>query len=345
MSPFGESSHAGVSGGAGRRFRARLWHAPYLLLTLTALFWSGNFVVGRAVHETVPPIALAFWRWTGGLVVVLAVAWPHLRRDLPILLRHWRGLLVVAALGIAGFNTMIYLGLQSTTAINGLLLQSVMPLVILLCSFLLFGERAGPMQLLGVLASLAGVAVIAGSGSWAALAALSLNRGDAWVLAAVVAYALYSVLLRRRPSVHPLGFLAATFAIGVAILLPFYLWEHLRVAQIPASGAAFLAIAYVVIFPSCLAYFFYNRGVELVGANRAGQFVHLLPVFGSILAIVFLGESFHLFHAGGIALIAAGIGLAALGRRRQPISASASGSAAKSSSQASGASVSGGTRR
>jgi drug/metabolite transporter (DMT)-like permease len=323
----------------------RLWRSPYLLLGLTVLFWSGNFIVGRAIHGTVPPIALAFWRWTGALALVLPFAWPQLRHDLPILVRHWRGVVVLSAFGIAGFNTMIYLGLRSTTAINALLLQSAMPLLILAASFALFGERAGRGQLLGIAASLVGVAVIAGRGSLEALVALSLNAGDSWVLAAVVSYALYSALLRRRPPVHPLSFLAASFAVGTAMLLPLFLWEHLAVARVQPGFVAALSIAYVALFPSTLAYLFFNRGVELVGANRAGQFVHLMPVFGSVLAILVLGEQLYLFHVAGIALIALGIVLASLGRAPQASRASASGRAANASSQASGESDSGATRK
>jgi drug/metabolite transporter (DMT)-like permease len=293
---------------------ARLWRSPYLLLTLTPLFWSGNFIVGRAVHASIPPVALAFWRWFGALILVIGLALPHLRRDWPILLRHWRMMLVLSALGVSAFNTFVYLGLQSTTAINALLLQSAMPAFILLCSFAVFGERAGPAQLGAILLSLAGVVTIATQGEPLSLVELRLNRGDAWVLAAVIAYAIYSVLLRRRPTVHAVSFLGATFLLGTAILLPFYLAEIAGGATARTEPATFLAILYVAVFPSLLAYLFYNRGVELIGANRAGQFVHLMPAFGSLLAVLFLGESFRLFHAAGIALIGAGILLAA--RRR-----------------------------
>jgi drug/metabolite transporter (DMT)-like permease len=292
----------------------RLWSMPHLLLAFTALCWSGNFIVGRAVHMSVPPVALAFWRWSGAFLLVIGFALPHLRRDWPRLMRHWRRLLVLSALGVAAFNTGVYLGLQTTTALNALLLQSAMPVLILLASFALFRERTGPVQLGGVALSLAGVAVIVGQGAPAAPAGLALNPGDAWVLAAVAAYAVYSALLRRRPDVHPLSFLAATFALGSLMLLPFHLAEHLGGRPAALDAPTLLAIGYVALFPSVLAYACWNRGVELIGANRAGPFVHLMPAFGSVLAVLLLGEAFRLFHALGIALIGAGILLAA--RRR-----------------------------
>lgn len=295
---------------------ARAWRSPYPLLVLAALFWSGNFIVGRAVHLAVPPFTLAFWRWAGGSVLVLGVAWPQLRRDLPVLLERWPVVMLLSALGVAAYSALIYLGLRSTTAINALLTQSAMPLVILLCAFVLFGERPRMRQILGVFVSLAGVAVIVGRGSTSDILDLSFSVGDAWVLLAVLAYALYSALLRRRPIVHPLSFLAASFTTGAAMLFPPYLWERVAGAGMAASGGAVLAIGYLALFPSFLAYLFFNRGVELIGAGRAGQCMHLMPVFGSVLAMLFLGEAFHAYHAAGIALIVIGIGLAAIPGRR-----------------------------
>jgi drug/metabolite transporter (DMT)-like permease len=298
-SPSSSAARTGRLGG--------LWRSPYLLLCLAPLFWSGNFIVGRAVHGVVPPVALAFWRWTGGLALVLPIAWPYLRRDLPTLLRHWRVLLLLSAFGIAAFNTLVYLGLQSTTAINALLLQSAMPLIILLCSYLLFRERPRKMQLVGVLVSLVGVVAIASRGSLAVLLGVGFNIGDAWILAAVVSYALYSTLLRARPPVHAASFLAASFALGALMLLPFLVWEERSGAVMPLGFTSLLAVGYVALFPGFLAYLCYNRGTELIGANRAGQFMHLMPVFGSALAIAFLGEVFQAYHALGIGLIALGI--------------------------------------
>ncbi len=289
-----------------------MWRAPTLLLASASLFWAGNFVVARAVHEALPPFGLAFWRWALGLILVGPFAWPHLRRDAPVLRRHWGALLLLSALGVSAYSALTYLGLQSTTAINALLLQSSMPLVILACGFALFGDRARPAQLVGIAVSLAGVAVIVSHGDAARLLALSLGRGDLWVLAAVVCYALYSALLRKRPPVHPLSFLATSFAFGAALLLPWYGWEHASGTPTRPSAAGGLAIVYLALFPSCLAYLFYNRGVELIGANRAGQFFHLMPVFGTVLAVALLGEPFELHQAVGIALIAAGIALASL---------------------------------
>ena len=288
----------------------RLWRTGWLLLLIPPLLWSGNFVLARGMRADVPPVALAFWRWAGAFVFCLPFAWPHLRRDIPVLCRHWVNTLLLAFTGIAAFNTMIYVGLQSTTALNAVLLQSAMPLFILLWAILLFRQWPGPRETLGIVVSMFGVAVIAGQGSPEILASLRLNPGDLWVVGAVIAYAFYSALLRRRPAVHPMSFLAVTFVLGALMLVPLY-WMELRDGHHIVMGVpSLLTLLYVAIFPSLIAYLAFNRGVDLVGAGRAGQFVHLMQVFGTFLAVVFLGETLHLYHAAGIALIAAGLFLA-----------------------------------
>jgi drug/metabolite transporter (DMT)-like permease len=219
-------------------------------------------------------------------------------------------LLLLAATGIAAFNTFVYIGLNTTTALNALLMQSVMPLVILVCTFLLFGERPSRPQLLGIILSLLGVVVIVTAGEPWRIGSIALNIGDLWIFAAVVAYAVYSALLRRRPAVHPLSFLAAIFGLGSAMLAPFVYGESAAGMTLHLDLTTALAVGYVVLFPGVLAYFCWNRGVDLVGANLAGQFMHLLPVFGSVLAILLLGEAFRAYHAAGAVLIFAGIVLA-----------------------------------
>jgi Permeases of the drug/metabolite transporter (DMT) superfamily len=280
---------------------SRMWSSAWTLLALVALFWAGNVVLGRAVVGHVPPITLAFWRWMGAFMLTIGFAWPRLKRDRAALRRHWPMMLLLSATGIASFNTMSYIGLQYTTALNALLLQSAMPLIILLWAFALFGQRPSASQALGVVVSLTGVAVIAGQGSLERLAHLSVNPGDAWILGAVVIYAMYTPLLRRRPPVHPFSFLVATIGIGSLMILPFYVWEAAGGARITGGWPSYAAIGYTAVLPSFVAYLFFNRGVELIGAARAGQSVHLMPVFGTALAVLFLGERLHLYHAAGIA--------------------------------------------
>jgi drug/metabolite transporter (DMT)-like permease len=290
----------------------KLWNSAWALLILANLFWAGNIVLGRGLAGHVPPIALAYWRWTGAFVIAFGFAWPSLKQDGRILLRHWRIMLLLSATGIASYNTMAYIGLTGTTALNVLLLQSAGPLIIILWAFALFGERPTAWQAAGVALSLFGVATIAAHGSLAILLDLSLNRGDVWILAATVIYGIYAAMFRRRPAAHPMSFLVATMGIGSMMILPFYIWETAQGGRIEGGLPSWLAMAYIAVFPSFIAYLFFNRGIELIGAARAGQSWHLMPVFGSILAVAFLGETFYAYHAIGIAMIAGGIVLASI---------------------------------
>lgn len=296
----------------------RLWRSGPALMSLTMLFWAGSVIVGRAAAPVLPPVLFTLLRWTGALLIVAPLAWPHLKADLPRLwARKWMtGLLAV--LGVCAYNILVYRGLHATTAVNALLLQSVMPLAVLLANLLLFRERPGRAQVAAIAVSLLGVLVIAGQGSLETLRHLSVNPGDALVLLAVATFATYSALLRRRPAVHPFSFLAATFLVGVGVLAPLALAEHAAGARMVPGWLAWGAIAYAVVFASFLATLFFNRGVELIGAARAGQFNHLQPVFGTLLAVGVLGETLRPYHGAGIALIAAGLLLAARPRRMQP---------------------------
>jgi drug/metabolite transporter (DMT)-like permease len=287
-----------------------LYHFPYLLLTLAVLFWSGNFIVGRAVRADIPPVALAFWRWTGASLLVFFLAWPHLKADWEIIKRHWPILILLSIIGVASFNTLVYTGLQWTLALNAFLMQAMMPVLIVVMSFLFFWEKISLRQTFGVVLALVGAVIIIVQGNIQALFSLSLNQGDLLIFMAVGSYAGYSVLLRKRPSIHPLSFLGVTFIIGALILLPFYVWETFTRRPIHFDRSTLLAVCYVAVFPSIVSYFCFNRGVELIGANRAGLFMYFMPLFGSLMAIVFLGESFHWFHVAGLLLIVPGILLA-----------------------------------
>jgi drug/metabolite transporter (DMT)-like permease len=292
----------------------RLTRHPYVLLTLAPLFWSANVVVARAIAGSVPPIGLAFWRWLVSGSLMALIAWRHVRRDWPMIVRHRRMLFVLAAVGIATYNTLVYMGLRFTTAINAVLMQTTMPVWIVGLSWLFFRDTITRRQVPGILLSFIGTLVIVSRGVLASLLTLRLNWGDTLVLIAVISYAAYTTLLRRRPPIHPLSFLAVTFIGGAVLLLPLYLWEHLTVQAMPVNVTTALAVGYIAIFPSILAYLCYNRGVELIGANRAGLFIHLMPVFGSGLAIIFLNETIQWFHGLGVLLILGGIVLASRGR-------------------------------
>ncbi len=290
----------------------RITDWPYLLLFLTITFWSGNAIVGRAVSGHVPPVGLAFWRWTVAGLIVLAVAWPRLRTEWPVLRSHWPMVLLLSFLGITVFNTFLYIGLQHTQAINALLMQTAMPVMIILWTVVVFRERVRIRQAAGLLISLAGATTIISRGDPMVLVGLQWNVGDLWVLSAVACYAGYTALLRMRPQVSAPVFLAATFLAGAVMLAPLYVWESVVQGRaMPWDTTAVAAIAYVAVFPSILAYACFNRGVALVGAPTAGQFLYLMPLVGGLMSVVFLNEALLWAHGLGLALILSGLWLAA----------------------------------
>ena len=292
----------------------KFWASGPAVLALCMLFWAGSVVTGKAAAEQIPPALFTAARWGGALLLALPFAWGHLRRDGAALRGRWWLPVALGLLGVVTYNSLVYRGLHDTTAVNALLLQSATPVLILVAAFLLFGERPGWRQVAGILVSAAGVGVIAAEGSLEVLRHLRFNPGDALVLTAVASYALYSALLRLRPAVHPLSLLTASMAAGMVVLVPLAGAEAATGARMVVSGLSVACLLYAMVFPAFLAYLLFNRGVELAGAARAGQFMHLMPAFGLALAVLLLGERLHAFHAAGMALIGAGLWLAEPGR-------------------------------
>lgn len=281
---------------------------PYLLLTLTALFWSGNMVVGRGIRADVPPLAMAFWRWLLAFLLILPLAAPHFRTQWPLLRRSWPSVTLLGLLGVGGYNTFAYLALQTTTATNAVLLNSFIPVATMAIAWLVLGKRLSLPVCLGVAVSLAGALTIVARGELAVLLNFNLNQGDLWMLLAITVWALYTIGLAWRPAgVDAMLLLAAFTAVGLAALLPAYLWEMAQGHHIHTHAGSLAALAYVGIFPSFIGYIFYNRGVAEVGASRASLFIHLMPVFGTLLSAIFLGEQPQHFHYVGISLIFIGI--------------------------------------
>lgn len=288
-------------------FVSWLANQPYLMLSLMALFWAANIVLGRYVAGHVPPFALTFLRWAGTFLVVAPFAWPALQRDWPTMRRHIPLLLMLALTGFALNNALSYWGLQHTQALNALLIQSSGPLFVALWSLVLFGVRLSWMQAAGILVSLLGVLVIVLRGDLAALAAIQINAGDISFAGALFVFGLYSALMPKRPRINPLSLIAFTTGFGALMLLPLVGWEIGAGETLTFDTLTVATVVFVVIFPSTLAYIFFNRGIELIGPNRAAPFFHLVPVFGSVMAIVLLGEKPELFHLVGYVLVLGGI--------------------------------------
>jgi drug/metabolite transporter (DMT)-like permease len=291
-----------------------LVNQPYLLLSITALCWAGNAIVGRLAAGHIAPVTLSFLRWSLAFLTLLPFAWKHLAHDWPAIRAKLGTMVVLSITGISAFNTLQYWSLEHTQALNTLLLQSAAPLIVALWSLILLGVRLTLARAIGVVLSLTGVLVILLHGDLTALSSIRFNKGDLIFTVALVIFGLYSVLTLKRPAIHGLSFGAFTFGCGAACLVPLLIWELLSRPLMALDTANLLTMFYVAVFPSTIAYLCFNRGVQLIGANRAAPFFHVVPVFGSIMAIAFLGERPQAFHFIGFALVLTGVFVAS----RQP---------------------------
>jgi len=284
-----------------------LFNQPYVLLSIAALCWAGNAIVGRLAAGHIPPVTLAFLRWWLGFLIILPMAWKYLKRDWGAI-RANLGLMVFLSLtGVAAFNTLQYWALEHTQALNTLLLQSAGPLFVAGWSLILFGIRLTLAQAIGIGVSLTGVLVILLHGDLTAITAIDFNKGDLIFTVALLIFGLYSVMSSKRPAIHDLSFVAFTFGCGFAVLIPVLIPELIFRPAMKFDIPNLLSTLYVAVFPSTIAYLCYNRSVHLIGANRAAPFFHVVPVFGTAMAIVFLGERPQIFHFIGFALVLTGV--------------------------------------
>lgn len=281
---------------------------------LTALLWGGNAVAGKLAVGHVSPMMLTMLRWAIALAVAIGFAWPHLKADRKVIERHWLYLLAMGGIGYAGFNFFLYSALQYTSAINVTLEQSAMPVVIFALSFLLYRIRVTAIQIAGYLVTVIGVIVTVSAGDplgFFAGPSASANRGDALMLGAALAYGGYSAALRSKPQMHWLSFLTCLIAAALLFSMAGALIEHARGHSLfPATRQGWIVALFTGIFPSLVAQGFFIRGVEALGANAAGIYINLVPVFGALLAVLLLGESLYLFHAVAFVLVVGGITIA-----------------------------------
>ena len=281
----------------------------YIFLVLAVLFWSGNFITGRYISTSIEPMQLSFYRWFFVLVLLLPYIFINYK-DLILGFKKDSLLLVVfGAFGIAGFNTFLYYGLQTTSATNALLINSSTPIFIILISSIIFRIAITKIQILGVLLSTFGVLYLILKGNINHILELNFTPGDLWILLAALDWAIYSVLLKFKPKdLSSFSFLTITSFIGVMILyIAFILQGYSLEFSFLSNKEVLYSLIYIVIFPSILSFYFWNMATIEIGANKAGQSAHLMPIFGAILAYIFLGEVLEFYHIVGIVLIAIGI--------------------------------------
>jgi drug/metabolite transporter (DMT)-like permease len=286
---------------------AKKSYIAYVLLILTTLFWASNIVIGKALDVEITPLSLAFLRWSVASLIVLPLSLSMLRRDWPAIVTGWRMILLLSLLGVSLFNTILYFSTHTTAATNIALIQTAMPVFVVILSYLLFGQVITPGMLVGVILGVSGAVFVIFKGQLQTLQGLHLAVGDLSMVCATLLYALYSVLLPKAPRLHPLSFLAVTFVLGTLMLSPFFVWERVVSPPLELDPRLLLLIGYIALFPSVLAYLFWNHGVAVIGSNSTGLFACFIPVFTPMIAAQFLHETLHVYHAVGLVMIILGV--------------------------------------
>ena len=297
----------------------RLWATPALVFLVPPVMWSGNILLARGLNDVLPPVGLAFWRWALALAILSPFALRARPGQIRLLIGHWPLVLACGAFGIAGYNVLVYVALQSVPAINVTVVNSAIPVLIPLFAFLIAGERPAGRQLAGIALSMVGVLWIVARGRPAALIELSISSGDLWVLASIVNWAIYTVILRYRPAgIDMLVFLVASIVAGLLALAPFWIWEMARGVIMPVTAQSVGAVAYVALFASIASFLCWGRSIALIGSTATGLSIHLIPVIVGAMGYLLLDEPVQAFHLVGAGFIAAGLTAAMARPRRRP---------------------------
>ncbi len=303
MAAADESHQASVARG--------LWANAYLVLILASLCWSGNHLMGRAIAGHVPPLTITTLRWLLAAAILYPLIRHQLARDWPLIRRHIGVLIFLALIGGGLFGALQFVGLQLTTALNVSVMNSLAPVFIAVAGAAMFRDRLTRGQFVGILISLIGVLAIISKLDPAVLSHLAFNAGDILILINMMLWGVYSASLRWRPAVHPMSFMFVFCLISGVSMLPAFAWEHSTGFVLQPTWLTFSAIAFVTIFSTIVAFACWTRGVELIGPNRAGVFLHLIPIFSALLTGALLGEPLMGYHVVGFALILAGVWCAA----------------------------------
>ena len=297
----------------------RVVASPYLLLALTMLFWASNVVLSRGLRAEIPLIGLSFWRWSTAALLLLPFSLPYLRGRWPEIARQWRRLAVLGLLLVVSGNTVLYVAVGHTEAINVAIVNAAQPMITVCLAWFILRDAISKGRGLGIALSLAGVLAIISRGDAGVLLTLNLNPGDLWMVVAILSWGLYAVLLKRWPiDLHPVALLQLVMTFGALGVLPFYLWEAMFERAIGPDPVTVAMVLYLAVFASIAGVMFFNLGIAAIGPGKTAMFINLIPVYVTVLAVLFLGEAVQGFHLLGFALIFAGIYL--MVRRRLAVS-------------------------
>jgi len=299
--------HTGADADARRRILS-----GYLLLVLAVLVWAGNSIVGRAsAGEEIPPLGFNFWRWAAAFLIFAVIFGRQTWRQRNEILRHWKFITVFSIVSVSGFNSVFYIALQKSTALQVALIQSILPVMVLLLGIVILRQRISGRQWWGILFSIAGAVLIVIRGDIGVLRTLALGEGDIWALGAVFLWAWQAFLIRWKPkTIEIMPFMTAISLVGMLTMLPFYLWETATFTPMPVTQTSILFVLYVAVLASFVGTTCWNEGAYRAGAAQAGYFGNLFPIFAGGLAIVILGEQPHWYHGVGAISVVIGIWLA-----------------------------------
>jgi drug/metabolite transporter (DMT)-like permease len=293
----------------------------YAYLMLTTLLWGGNAVAGKLAVGHISPMVLNAGRWTLAFCLLLSISVGQIKADWPVIRRNIPLLLAFGAIGYTAFNGFLYSALKYTTAVNGAIEQGAIPVLIFVLNFLLFRIPASKVQILGFIISFIGVALTAGHGDLTALLSLRLNFGDGLMMLAVLCYSIFTIALRWKPELHWKSLMASLSFGAMLATIPLLMWEKSNGSMILPDATGIALIVFCGLLPSLVSQTLYIKGVSIIGANRAGLFINLVPIFGTVLSVVVVGERLEGFHMIALALVLGGIALAEWGKPQPTVTA------------------------
>jgi drug/metabolite transporter (DMT)-like permease len=284
-------------------------HLAYLLLTLSTLFWAGNFIVGKfATLFEIPPLTLNVLRWFSVWLILMPFTYKEIYNNLSYIKKKWLVISFMGLITISTFNSVVYFALNHTQVINAVLVLAAIPAATIVLSSFMNIEKTNIYQLLGLLLSIIGIGSIISNGNFQKIISLSFNKGDVWMLVCVITWSLYSTLLKKNKfKLSQFTLIQLMVSAGLLFLIPQLFYEKFIGLEVNFNKAFFIILFYVVAFPAIAAYYCWQKGVEIIGPNRASMFIQLMPLFSAVMAIIIFKEKFELYHFVGATFIVSGI--------------------------------------
>ncbi len=284
-------------------------YLAYVFLVLAALFWSGNFIVGKfATLFEVPPLTLNVFRWISVWLILIPFTYKEIFNSLPYIKKNWLVISFMGIITISTFNSVVYFALNYTQVVNAVLMLAAIPAATIVLSSLMKIEKTNIFQLLGLLLSIIGIGSIISNGEIQKIISLSFNKGDLWMLVCVITWSLYSTLLKKNKfKLSQFALIQLMVSVGILFLIPQYFYEQSIGLEVNFNKAFFSILFYVVIFPAIAAYYCWQKGIEIIGPNRSTMFIQLMPLFSAVMAIIIFKEKFELYHFIGASFILTGI--------------------------------------